>query len=165
MEHVRQYNKRGSHVNFVQHILQHWNPGVYALNVHGSVDTLNSCLEQCGYQIFRLDGRKIKGLGDFRQQAIQILGFPVNTGYTRDAIADRITDMPWIPSPSKKDVILWDYADHSYDSDPSDFWYLVMVMQSYIEELCIDDNYQLYTLLVGDFPIPIRGLRFIDVEL
>jgi RNAse (barnase) inhibitor barstar len=82
-------------------------------------ELLHNLVEALGYQLFRVNGIRIKSKGDLLNDLAQVMDFPDYFGYNWDALEECLRDFEWLPS-TKGYILLFTNPEDFIKKAPSD---------------------------------------------
>ncbi|MCC7163466.1 MAG: barstar family protein [Anaerolineae bacterium] len=129
-------------------------PGIYHFASGASVKFLKTEANRAGFNLYYLDGSKIRDKKSFLEKIAAAMSFPAYFGKNWDALNDMLADMSWAQPGGL--IILWQSPERFRRDAPED-WEVALELFRTAVEFWSGANVPYYVLLRGrgldEFPV------------
>lgn len=124
-------------------------PGIYRFDSRATVEFLRDEAAAAGWQLFYLDGSKVRDKKSFLEKSAHAMKFPDYFGNNWDAFEECVNDLTWTPAPGY--ILLFQAPERFIKNARSDWETAVDIFSSAIENWG-EQGIPFYVLLRGMVP-------------
>ncbi len=128
-------------------------PGMYRFDSRATVEFLRNEADTAGWQLFYLDGAKVRDKKSFLAKAARALNFPAYFGHNWDAFEECVNDLSWAPASGY--ILLFQAPERLIKNARADWEIAVEILSTAIEnwnELGVPFYVLLRGMVPGEFP-------------
>lgn len=134
-------------------LTQERTPGMYRFDSRATVEFLRNEADAAGWQLFYLDGAKVRDKKSFLAKAARALNFPAYFGHNWDAFEECVNDLSWAPASGY--ILLFQAPERLVKNARADWEIAVEILATAIEnwnELGVPFYVLLRGMVPGEFP-------------
>ncbi|RIK33770.1 MAG: barnase inhibitor [Chloroflexi bacterium] len=134
-------------------LTQERTPGMYRFDSRATVEFLRNEADAAGWQLFYLDGAKVRDKKSFLAKAARALNFPAYFGHNWDAFEECVNDLSWAPASGY--ILLFQAPERLVKNARADWEIAVEILSTAIEnwnELGVPFFVLLRGTVPGEFP-------------